>query len=64
MVSMLQFQQREIESLRIELQAKQEGSDVVQNLQSQIDNLEGALASRVAASLSEHTQSESILCFE
>ncbi len=31
------------------------------NLQTQMDSLEGALASRVAASLSEHTQSESIL---
>ena len=61
MLSMLQYQQREIESIRSELQDKQETGQVMSNLQTQMDNLEGALASRVAASLSEHTQSEGIL---
>ena len=60
MLTMLQYQQREIESIRSELQDKRETGQVMSNLQTQMDNLEGALASRVAASLSEHTQSEGI----
>ncbi len=61
MLSLLQFQQREIESIRSELQSKEETGQVMTNLQAQMDSLEHALASRVAASLSEHTQSEGIL---
>ena len=61
MLNMLQYQQREIESIRSELQDKEESGQVMSNLQTQMDNLEGALASRVAASLSEHTQSEGIV---
>ena len=61
MLQLLQIQQREIESLRLELQQQQQTSEVVGNLQSQIDGLEGAMVSKVIGVLSQHSQSESIL---
>lgn len=61
MVSLLQTQQREIEHLRSEFNQQLGTSDKLEGLQSQIDNLEGLLTSKVSETLTQHSVTESIL---
>ncbi len=61
MLSLLQHQQQEMTVLKEELGQQKHTVTVIETLQSQMDNLQVALETKVTGALSQHSHTESIL---
>ena len=61
MLTLLQGQQREISELRVALDQQRQTNQSVEALQGQLDQLEGALSSKVTGALTQHQHTQCIL---
>ena len=61
MLTILQAQQKEIEQLRSSLSQQRQTGETIEALQNQLDQLEGALSSKVTGALTQHHHVQCIL---